>query len=213
MSRTRVFQAAVALELAHLNRNRSFVALTALAALSFLVMVSLFGLTGSYAPVALINGDGGPYAQRFIEALLAAHHSFALKYMGRNEAETALHSERLAGILTIPAGFSAQIERGETVAIDIQIDNVDVDLTNDVQRALPAAIVDFGRRRNRSGGSGRNFRGPAENEARSGSDAHGMQPFDGTGVDYTYQCAASSAAKMAFDSAAEIVAGKLQCGN
>jgi len=148
MNRARVFRASAALELAHLNRNRAFVALTALAAVSFLMMVSLFGLTGAYAPVALINGDGGPYAQRMIEALRSAHHSFALKYMNREEAEAALRSGRLVGIVTIPAGFSADIERGATVAIDIQIDNVNVDFTNDVQRALPAAIVGFGRRHN-----------------------------------------------------------------
>jgi ABC-type transport system involved in multi-copper enzyme maturation permease subunit len=148
MSRTRVFKASAALELAHLNRNRGFVALTALAAVSFLVMVSLFGLTGAYAPVALINRDGGPDAQRFIEALLGAHHSFALKYMRIDQAETALRSGRLVGIITIPAGFSADVEHGVTVPIDIQIDNVNVDLTNDVQRALPAAIVAFGRAHN-----------------------------------------------------------------
>jgi ABC-type multidrug transport system permease subunit len=49
--------------------------------------------------------------------------------------------------VTIPAGFSADLERGTTVPIDLQIDNVNVDMTNDVQRALPAAIVAFGRRR------------------------------------------------------------------
>src|ERR1700693_4208843 len=148
MTRARVFLASAGLELAHLNRNRGFVALTALAAVSFLVMVSLFGLTGAYAPVALINRDGGPYAQRFIEALLRAHHSFALRYMSADEAQTALRSGRLVGIITIPAGFSAAVERGATVPIDVQIDNVNVDFTNDVQRALPAAIVAFGRRHN-----------------------------------------------------------------
>jgi ABC-2 type transport system permease protein len=148
MNRMRVLRASAALELAHLNRNRAFAALTALAALSFLVMVSLFGLTGAYAPVALIDRDGGPYSLRFIEALRAAHHSFALKHMSPAEAQAALGSGRLVGILTIPAGFSADIERGATVAIDVQIDNVNVDLTNDVQRALPAAIVEFGRRHN-----------------------------------------------------------------
>ncbi len=151
MSGARVFKASAALELAHLNRNRIFVALTALAAVSFLVMVSLFGLTGAYAPVALINRDGGPEAQRFIEALLGAHHSFALKYMTVDEAETALHSGRLVGIITIPAGFSAEVERAVTVPIDVQIDNVDLDLTNDIQRALPAAIVAFGREHNYPG--------------------------------------------------------------
>ncbi len=146
MSMARVFRASATLELAQLRSNRAFVALTVLAAVSFLVMVSLFGLTGSYAPVALINLDGGPYAKSFIESLDNAHHSFALKYVGEDEAETSLMSGQLVGIITIPKGFSADIEQGATVPIDVRIDNVNVDLTHDVQRALPAAIVDFGRK-------------------------------------------------------------------
>ena len=142
----RTFRASASLELAQLRGNRAFIALTALAAVSFLVMVSLFGLTGSYAPVALIDLDGGPYARSFAEALDAAHHSFALKSMSREEATGALLSGRLVGIITIPANFGADIERGETVPIDVRIDNVNVDLTHDVQRALPAAIVAFGRK-------------------------------------------------------------------
>ena len=141
MSMARVFRASAALELAQLRGNRAFVALTVLAAVSFLVMVSLFGLTGSYAPVALIDHDGGPYAKSFVEALDGAHHSFALKTMSEEEAETALMSGRIVGIITIPKGFSDDIDEGATVPIDVRIDNVNVDLTHDVQRALPAAIV------------------------------------------------------------------------
>jgi ABC-2 type transport system permease protein len=141
----RLFRSSAALEAAQLLGNRGFVALTALAAVSFLAMVSLFGLTGSYAPVALLDRDGGPFAQQFIAALNGAHHSFALKYMSAGEAEAALGSGRLVGIITIPAGFSDSVAKGKTMAIDVRIDNVNVDLTNDVQRALPAAIVAFGR--------------------------------------------------------------------
>ena len=145
MSAARVFRASAALEVAQLKKSRAFVALTALAAVSFLVMVSLFGLTGAYAPVALIDLDGGPQVARLVDALRGAHHSFALKYMTEDEAEVQLHSGRLVGILTIPAGFSAGVENGTTVPLDLRIDNVNVDMTNDVQRALPAAIVAFGR--------------------------------------------------------------------
>jgi ABC-2 type transport system permease protein len=141
-----VFRASAELEVAQLRSSRAFVALTALAAVSFLVMVSLFGLTGAFAPVALIDRDGGPHARQFIEALNRAHHSFALKFVSLEEAEAALHAGRLSGIITIPMGFSRQIEAGTTVAIDVRIDNVNVDVTDDIQRALPAAIVDFGRR-------------------------------------------------------------------
>lgn len=107
-------------------------------------MVSLFGLTGAYAPVALINHDNGPFAQKFIDALNKAHHSFALKYITEEEAQRRLHSGRLTGIITIPEGFSTAMENGTTVTIDVKIDNVNLDLTNDIQRALPAAIVGFG---------------------------------------------------------------------
>ena len=95
--------------------------------------------------MALIDRDGGPQARRFVDALLGAHHSFALKNMSLDEAEAALGTGRLVGIITIPAGFSDDVARGVTVPIDVRIDNVNVDLTNDVQRALPAAIVAFGR--------------------------------------------------------------------
>jgi hypothetical protein len=83
--------------------------------------------------------------QPFIAALDGAHHSFALKYMSESDAKSALESGRLVGIITIPAGFSDAIANGRTVPIDVRVDNVNVDLTDDVQRALPAAIVAFGR--------------------------------------------------------------------
>ena len=144
MNRWSLLRASAALEAAQLARNRTFIALTALAAVSFLVMVSLFGLTGSFAPVALIDEDGGTLAREFVQSLDRAHHSFALKFMSKKAAVAALGSGRLVGIITLPAGFSNAIASGQTVPIDVRIDNVNVDLTNDVQRALPAAIVDFG---------------------------------------------------------------------
>jgi len=140
-----LFKASAALEAAILRANRGFVILTALAAVNFLAMVSLFGLTGAYAPVALIDHDGSAYSKQFIDALNNAHHSFALKFINVEEADAKLSSGRLAGIITIPQGFGAQIDSGATIPIDIQIDNVNVDLTNDMQRALPAAIVSFGK--------------------------------------------------------------------
>jgi ABC-type Na+ efflux pump permease subunit len=142
----RVFRASAALEASALLAHRGFVALTALAAVSFLVLVSLFGLTGAYAPVVLIDRDHGPMAKAFVESLNRAHHSFALKTMSEQDARAALGTGRLVGILTIPEGFSTGIASGHTVPIEIQIDNVNLDMTEDVQRALPAAIVDFAHR-------------------------------------------------------------------
>lgn len=140
----RVAWAAARLELELVARDRLFVALTVLAATSFVAMVSLFGLTGSRAPMALIDEDGGAQARLLVGAMNRAHHSFRLEAMDRRRADALLARGRLVGSITIPAGFSQRVERGETVALDVRLDNVNVDLSNDVQRALPAAIVLFG---------------------------------------------------------------------
>ena len=145
MSDVRVVMSAARLELALYARDRLFVCLTVLAALSFIAMVSLFGLTGSRAPMALVNQDRGPYGARFVSALERDHHSFALRPMGGAEAETRVRAGGLAGSITIPSDFSQRVRRGDTVAIEVVVDNVNVDMTNDIQRALPAAIMMFAR--------------------------------------------------------------------
>lgn len=140
----RTLRAGFVLELQHCARSRLFLACTLLGAVNFLALVSLFGLTGSMAPTALIDEDGGVYAQAFVRALRGAHRSFRLRPMTEMDAAAGLKDGRLVAAITIPADFTQRIQQGEVVPIDVRVDNVDVDLADDVQRALPAAIVAFG---------------------------------------------------------------------
>jgi ABC-2 type transport system permease protein len=133
------------LELQQLLRDRLYVALTMLAAVSFLGLVSLFGLTAADAPMALVVHDRGPYTRPFVEALVKVPHAFRLTRMTPEEAEQKIRTGDLVGAIVIPATFSADIASGATVAIDVEVDNVNVDIITDVQRALPAAIVGFGK--------------------------------------------------------------------
>jgi ABC-type Na+ efflux pump permease subunit len=144
----RVACAGFRLELQHFARSRLFVALTVLAAVNFLVLVSLFGVTGSRAPTAIINLDRGPYGAAFIHALEQAHHSFRLEPMAAADAADHLQSGTLVATITIPAAFSEDIRAGEQAPLQVAIDNIDIDLTDDIQRALPSAIVAFGREQN-----------------------------------------------------------------
>jgi ABC-2 type transport system permease protein len=130
-------------EVLHLHRARLLVALGIVQAVTFLLLVSLFGLTGSRAPTALIDEDHGVYGQRFVADLEAAHHSFALQSMSRATAMGLLRQGDLVAVITIPPTFSRAIAHGKTVALPITVDNVDADLTDDIQRALPSAIVAF----------------------------------------------------------------------
>jgi ABC-2 type transport system permease protein len=131
-------------ELSQLRRSPLLLALVVIQAITFLWLVSLFGLTGSRAPTALVVDDSGRYATQFIADLAAAHHSFALQRMSLTEAQAALQRGELVAIVTIPATFSQSITTGTDTGVQVTIDNINTDLTDDIQRALPSAIATFG---------------------------------------------------------------------
>jgi len=140
----RVAAGTARLELLRMAGSRALLVLTFFEAVTFLVLVSLFGITGSRAPTALVDQDGGPYARLLASDLAAAHNSFSLRPMDARSAAAALGNGEIAATITIPASFDAEVNAGNTVALPLAVDNVDVDLTDDVQRALPSAIVSFG---------------------------------------------------------------------
>jgi ABC-type transport system involved in multi-copper enzyme maturation permease subunit len=138
-------RSAARMELEQLLRSRVLVGLVMLEALTFLVLVSLFGLTGSRAPTALVQLDHGPLARSFVEHLEAAHHSFALRPMSLEEANRQVSRGDLVAIITIPKGFSRDVAAGRTALIPITVDNVNADLTTDIREAMPSAISAFAR--------------------------------------------------------------------
>jgi len=137
--------ASARLELTQLGRSRLLLAFTALEALTFLLLVSLFGLTGSRAPTAVVDEDHGPLAASLVGFLRQAHHSFALRSLSAERARSDLTAGRIVAVITIPPGFSAAVAAGGTVALPVDVDNVDVDLTDDIERAVPSALAAFGR--------------------------------------------------------------------
>ena len=140
----RALRAAARAELQQFSRSRVLVGLVFVEAITFLVLVSLFGLTGAYAPTALIDNDRGPLARSFVQHLEAAHHSFRLKPMTLREAQDKIRSGEIVDIITIPRGFSDAISHGRTVLLPVTVDNVNADLTTDIREALPSTITAFG---------------------------------------------------------------------
>jgi ABC-2 type transport system permease protein len=101
------------------------------------------GMTGAFAPTALIDNDNGYYSKMFVENLENAHQAFNLKFMDEKSALNAIGQGKLVAIITIPKGFSDSIALGKTVPINVVVDNIDTDMTADIQRALPSAITTF----------------------------------------------------------------------
>ncbi len=141
----RAFTGGVAAELTRLRRSRLLIALVLIQSVTFLVLVTLFGMTGAFAPTAVVNYDNGPLSQVFINSLENDHHSFALTFMNNETAAREMVSKgELVAMIVIPQGFSAAISDGKTAPVTVFIDNINSDLTADIQRAVPSAIRSFG---------------------------------------------------------------------
>ncbi|MFN2624668.1 MAG: ABC transporter permease [Mycobacteriales bacterium] len=113
---------------------------------NLLLLLSLFALTGYNAPTALVLDEDTPLARGFVAALENTHHSFDLRPMSLAVARRQLQAARLVAIIEIPPGFDAGIRAGQTVGINLIIDNVNLDLTEDIRRAVPAAAAIFAER-------------------------------------------------------------------
>lgn len=166
-----LFWAGARVEAQTMLRSKVFLLFTVVQALAFLALVSLFGLTGSLAPTALINNDNSRLATDFIQDLGNAHHSFRLIPMSRAEATAQINDGHIVAAITVPAGFGQEVEAGQTVAVGVEIDNVDTDFTDDIERAMPSAIVAFGRSQ----------RFP---DIQLSVDEHDLQPHDTAYVPY-----------------------------
>ena len=143
--RPRALLGGVQAELGRLRRSRLLVALVLVQALTFVLLVTLFGLTGAYAPTVVVNHDNGQLAQAFINNLENDHHSFALTFLDNETAAKELVSQGdYVAVIVIPQGFSQGVSGGKTVPITVYIDNINTDMTSDIERALPAAVMSFG---------------------------------------------------------------------
>lgn len=114
--------------------------------LNLLLLLSLFALTGYRAPTGLVVGEDTPAAHAFVRALRDTHHSFALRALPIDQARRELRRARLVAIVEIPPGFDAGVRAGRTVPVNLTVDNVNLDLTEDVRRAVPAAAAIFAQR-------------------------------------------------------------------
>ncbi len=113
---------------------------------NLLLLLSLFALTGYNAPTALVMGEHTPAAEAFAQAMRDTHNSFDLRPMDGATARARLKAARIVAIVEIPEGFEREVTAGRTVGVNLTIDNVNLDLTEDVRRAVPSAAAIFAAR-------------------------------------------------------------------
>jgi ABC-type transport system involved in multi-copper enzyme maturation permease subunit len=138
----RVIRAVALKDIRSALTERLFTAVSVIVPLNFLILFLLFVLTGGEAPTALVMEDTGPYAQQFLGAMQGAH-SFIIQQTSAQQAERLLAQGRIVAIVTVPADFDAALEQGRPIELPVVVNNLNVDYTNDIRRAVPLAITSF----------------------------------------------------------------------
>jgi ABC-2 type transport system permease protein len=122
--------------------ERAFMVTSIIIPINFLLLFLLFALTGSEAPTAVVLDDHGHYARQFLSAMEHSH-SFIIQKTTSSEAQNLMRQGRIVSIITVPANFDSSLQRGLEVQLPVVVNNLDVDFTNDIHRAIPLAITSF----------------------------------------------------------------------
>ena len=122
--------------------ERAFMITSVIIPINFLLLFLLFALTGGQAPTAIVLEDKGPYAQQFLSAMEHSH-SFIIQQTTSVDAKTLMKKGQIVAIVTVPANFDSLVRDGNQVQLPVVLNNLDVDFTNDIRRAVPLAITSF----------------------------------------------------------------------
>jgi ABC-2 type transport system permease protein len=120
-------------------RRPVVVVVTILPALGLIVIVLVSAQAVDRIPVALVVLDDGPQATRLAQ-LIQTSDAFTVERTNAERASTLLQEVQVLGVITVPPGFGRD---SQAPRVTIEINNLNVDFTNDLRRSLPAVITKF----------------------------------------------------------------------
>jgi ABC-2 type transport system permease protein len=126
-------------------RDRKFAITATLIPLNYLILFLITVINGNQAPTVLVSADRGPYAQAFVRALRSTD-TFDLRPMGATAARSAFRAGRVVAMITIPATFDRDVRRSHAGHVSLQVDNVESDFVDDIQRGMDLAVSRFAAR-------------------------------------------------------------------
>ena len=111
-------------------------------ALAFLLVSALGAAAVGRSPVALVTLDQGPLGRQ-MEQIFHQADVFRITDASPAQARALYEQIQVVAIITIPADFSQRVEAHQAAPIDVQVNNLNLDFTNDIRRAVPDAITQF----------------------------------------------------------------------
>src|SRR5262245_13396751 len=124
------------------RRRPSQAAVTVLPALGLVLFFVISGQVAGRQPVALVVLDAGPKASRLVR-VLEDSDAYVVQRDSADQARKALQGLDVHAVITIPSNFDDAYDRHQPDPVTIEINNLNVDITYDLRRSLPAAITRF----------------------------------------------------------------------
>lgn len=126
------------------RRSPGLIAASLLPAIGMGVLVALLTITIGQQPVALVQEGHGPLANHIAHLLEADDEAYLLQRIDdRDAARRALDELRVAAVLIVPSDFDERVESADA-SVELWLDNVvDVDLADDIRRAVTRSLAEF----------------------------------------------------------------------
>lgn len=123
-------------------RQPAAIGVTLLPPLGLILVMFLSAAAVGRNPIALVVQDRGPYAGQLVNILEHAD-AFVVHPATADQARRGLANLDVEAVVTIPTSFDAAYIGHRPDPVTIQINNLNLDFTNDLRRSLPAAIAAF----------------------------------------------------------------------
>ncbi len=111
-----------------------------------IITIVLLNAVGAAAvgrsPVALVTLDAGAKGQEMRQIFYQAD-VFRITDASPQQAQVLLKNLQVVAVITIPADFSQRVAAHEPSPVDVTVNNLNLDFTNDIRRAVPDVITQF----------------------------------------------------------------------
>lgn len=122
------------------RRSPALLAATLIPTVSIAVMVVALTYAVGRQPVALVVESNGPVASHIVQ-IIRESDGFFLVERDQQQAMRDLKAQRVSAIITIPKTFDDDIKTHQA-RIEVFINNVDLDFSDDVRRSVNEAVVE-----------------------------------------------------------------------
>jgi ABC-2 type transport system permease protein len=111
--------------------------------LMFLLVEFLGAAAVGRSPVALVQLDQGAKGAQMAQIIHDADVFRLTDAASQAQADALLHNLDVVAAITIPPDFSRRLAAGQPAPLDVEVNNLNLDFTNDIRRSVPDAITQF----------------------------------------------------------------------